>query len=100
MKIENSVILSQTTHNTDIIDITSQVKEIILHSNICNGSIIVFISGSTAALTTIEYESGVISDFKKAIEKIAPSDIEYEHDRRWGDENGYSHVNRLYWGHL
>ena len=51
-----------------------------------------FIPGSTAALTTIEYESGVINDLKKAIEKLAPSDIYYEHDERWGDGNGYSHV--------
>ncbi len=52
----------------------------------------VFCSGSTGGITTIEYESGVINDLKKAIEKIAPSDMPYEHDKRWGDGNGFSHV--------
>lgn len=52
----------------------------------------VFCSGSTGSITTIEFESGVISDLKKAIEKIVPSNIPYEHDRRWGDGNGFSHV--------
>jgi secondary thiamine-phosphate synthase enzyme len=49
-------------------------------------------SGSTAALTTIEYESGVIHDLKKAIERMAPEDMYYEHNERWRDGNGYSHV--------
>jgi len=51
-----------------------------------------FIPGSTAALTTIEYERGVINDLKKAIERMAPEDLYYEHNERWGDGNGYSHV--------
>ncbi len=53
---------------------------------------LLFIDGSTAALTTIEYESGVVNDLKRAIDRLAPRDIAYEHDRRWGDGNGYSHV--------
>jgi secondary thiamine-phosphate synthase enzyme len=52
----------------------------------------VFCCGSTGSITTIEYESGVISDLKKAIEKIDPSNIPYEHDKRWGDGNGFSHI--------
>jgi secondary thiamine-phosphate synthase enzyme len=52
----------------------------------------VFCPGSTGAVTTIEYESGVLRDLQKAIEKIAPSNIPYEHDKRWGDGNGFSHV--------
>jgi secondary thiamine-phosphate synthase enzyme len=51
-----------------------------------------FISGSTAGLTTIEFESGVVNDLRRAINRIAPENIPYEHDRRWGDGNGYSHV--------
>ena len=92
MKIHNTTIHAQTTSGTDIIDITNDVKEKVLQSGTKNGNIILFISGSTAALTTIEYESGVINDLKEAIERIAPINIPYEHNRRWGDGNGYSHV--------
>jgi secondary thiamine-phosphate synthase enzyme len=63
-----------------------------MESGIVNGTVNLFVPGSTAALTTIEYESGVINDLKGAIEKIAPMDMYYEHNERWGDGNGYSHV--------
>ena len=76
----------------DILDITHHVDAVIAHSKIENGLVTVFCSGSTGAVTTIEYESGVLKDLQKAIEKIAPSNIPYEHDRRWGDGNGFSHV--------
>ena len=61
-------------------------------SGIQYGLVNVFCSGSTGGITTIEFESGVINDLKKAIEKIVPSNIPYEHDKRWGDGNGFSHV--------
>jgi secondary thiamine-phosphate synthase enzyme len=77
---------------TDIIDITGSVEKIAGQSGIQNGSVTVFCSGSTGSITTIEFESGVVNDLKKAIEKIAPSDISYEHDKKWGDGNGFSHV--------
>jgi secondary thiamine-phosphate synthase enzyme len=77
---------------TDVIDITDMVAGIVTQTDIQNGLLTVFCSGSTGSITTIEYESGVINDLKKAIEKIAPSNIPYEHDRRWGDGNGFSHV--------
>ena len=57
-----------------------------------DGNVTLFIPGSTAALTTIEFESGVIRDLKEAIERMAPEGIPYEHNKRWGDGNGYSHV--------
>jgi secondary thiamine-phosphate synthase enzyme len=76
----------------DTIDITNQVMSIAGESKIKNGVVTVFCPGSTGAITTIEYESGVLEDLKRAIEKIAPSNIAYEHDRRWGDGNGFSHV--------
>ena len=60
--------------------------------SIANGLITLFCPGSTASITTIEYESGVLQDLKAALEKIAPSDIHYHHDQRWGDGNGFSHV--------
>jgi len=92
MKIYNTEIYANTTGNTDIINITHDVSEKVLQSNMSNGNMTVFISGSTAAVTTIEFESGVINDLIMAIERIAPRDTHYEHDRRWGDGNGYSHV--------
>lgn len=77
---------------TDIIDITGRVESIVSSSGLINGSVTVFCKGSTGTVTTIEFEPGVIKDLQKAIEKIAPSNIPYEHDRRWGDGNGFSHV--------
>lgn len=82
----------ETTDKTDILDITPQAQEKVLQSDIEDGSMLVFISGSTAAVTTIEYESGVVNDLRRAIDRIAPRNTAYEHDRRWGDGNGYSHV--------
>ena len=82
----------RTSAQMDIIDITPQVREEIQRSAIRNGHVTLFVPGSTGALTTIEYESGVINDLRKAIERIAPRDLYYEHDERWGDGNGYSHV--------
>lgn len=76
----------------DIIDITPQVRSIIKDSSVANGLVTVFCPGSTGSVTTIEYESGVLQDLKRALEKIVPSDIPYEHDERWGDGNGFSHV--------
>ncbi len=76
----------------DIQDITSPVSAIVGKCKIQNGTVTVFCPGSTGAVTTIEYESGVLEDLKKAIERIAPSNISYAHDQRWGDGNGFSHV--------
>ena len=82
----------QTTAKTDILDLTPRVQEELQKSPIRNGHMTLFIPGSTAALTTIEYEHGAINDLKKAIERVAPEDLYYEHNERWGDGNGYSHV--------
>jgi secondary thiamine-phosphate synthase enzyme len=92
MEIRNYVLSFQTTGKTDLIDITREVSSRIRESGISDGSVLVFAPGSTAALTTIEYESGVIEDLKEAIERLAPAGLHYRHDARWGDGNGYSHV--------
>ncbi len=76
----------------DIIDVTGKVAKSVSRSGISDGIVTVFCPGSTCSLTTIEYETGVIRDLAKAIEKIVPSNVPYEHDRRWGDGNGFSHV--------
>lgn len=76
----------------DIIDITPEVRSVIRESGITDGLVTVFCPGSTGSVTTIEYETGVLQDLKKALERIAPTNIPYAHDKRWGDGNGFSHV--------
>ncbi len=82
----------QTKGNCDIIDITPQVEQQVAETDINSGTATLFVAGSTAGITTIEFESGLLSDFKGMWERSAPKDIPYDHDRRWGDGNGYSHV--------
>ena len=82
----------QTTAETDIIDLTPRVSKEVGQSEVKEGAVLLFVPGSTGALTTIEFESGAINDLKKTIERIAPENIYYEHNERWGDGNGYSHV--------
>jgi len=92
MKTEFFEIELQTTDGTDILDITSYAEEKVLQSGIKDGSMSVFISGATAGVTTIEYESGAVNDLRRAIDGIAPRNTVYEHDQKWGDGNGYAHV--------
>jgi secondary thiamine-phosphate synthase enzyme len=82
----------RTKGECDVIDITPDVELVVSQSGIESGTVTVFISGSTAGVTTIEYEPGVVSDFKAMWDRIVPRDIQYNHDQRWGDGNGYSHV--------
>ena len=92
MAVITKGIRLETRGNTDLIDITPEVSEGVSETGLSSGTVTVFIPGSTAGVTTIEYESGAIRDFEEAIERIAPSSIEYHHDARWGDGNGFSHV--------
>lgn len=92
MPSEVTEISIKTTAKTDILDLTPKVREVMKRSHVQNGTVTLFIPGSTAALTTIEYERGVINDLKEAINRMAPEDLYYEHNERWGDGNGYSHV--------
>ncbi len=82
----------QTKGNCDIIDITPQVEQQVAEAGINSGTVTLFVAGSTAGVTTIEFESGLVSDFKGMWERTIPQNIPYDHDRRWGDGNGYSHV--------
>jgi len=91
MTFSETIYLSTKGFN-DILDITHHVDAVTDRSGIKNGLVTVFCPGSTGSVTTIEYESGVLKDLQKAIEKVVPSGIPYEHDRRWGDGNGFSHV--------
>lgn len=81
-----------------IVDITAKISEQIEHSKVRQGLVSVFVSGSTAALTTIEYEPGLIADLKEFVEKLIPSNRRYHHDDRWGDDNGFSHLRASLFG--
>ncbi|MEI8172403.1 MAG: secondary thiamine-phosphate synthase enzyme YjbQ [Deltaproteobacteria bacterium] len=91
-KIANYYLSLKTSGDTDVIDITTQVSKKVTESGITEGQVLIFVPGSTAAITTIEYESGVVQDLKEAVERLAPEGIFYRHDARWGDGNGYAHV--------
>ena len=92
MKLERTTLERSTTSGTDVLDLTDDVESFVAASGVEDGWVLVFVPGATGAVTTIEFESGAVSDFEDAIERIAPRDMEYRHDLRWGDGNGYSHV--------
>jgi secondary thiamine-phosphate synthase enzyme len=92
MTVVTKDIAFQTKGNCDIIDITPQVAKNVEESKVNNGIVTVFISGSTAGVTTIEYEPRLLSDFKGMWDRVIPRNIPYEHDKTWGDGNGHSHV--------
>ena len=82
----------KTEREGDVIDLSEQVKKIVSESRITSGLIHLFVQHSTAALTTIEFEPGVLEDLKRALSVLAPDTAEYAHNSRWGDGNGRSHV--------
>jgi secondary thiamine-phosphate synthase enzyme len=82
----------RTQGKGDTLDITSRVEKFVLDSKLKDGIVTVFVNGSTAGVTTIEFEPGVLRDFQKLWERIAPTNIPYDHNERWGDGNGYAHV--------
>ncbi|MEK6944603.1 MAG: secondary thiamine-phosphate synthase enzyme YjbQ [Thermoproteota archaeon] len=92
MAVTTKTITIKSKGENDIIDITSQVAEIVQESKIRNGNVTLFVSGSTASITTVEYEPGLVKDFPKMLARIAPQDIEYDHEKMWHDGNGHSHV--------
>ncbi len=92
MTVVTKTIHLSTKGNCDLIDITAEIAKEINNSGISNGIATVFVAGSTAGVTTIEFENGLISDFKEMWSRNVPSNISYQHDRRWGNGNGYSHV--------
>lgn len=92
MKVTTKTEEISTNRGTDIVDITALANQHLARSEIQSGAMILFVPGSTGALTTIEYESGVVQDLADAIERLIPREIPYAHDQRWGDGNGHSHV--------
>jgi secondary thiamine-phosphate synthase enzyme len=92
MNVYSSTIEVSTRGFSDVHDLTKKVETIVKKSELTDGIVTVFVPGSTASITTIEYESGAIQDLQKAIEHIAPQNTQYAHDARWGDGNGFAHV--------
>ena len=98
MQIVTDYVQISTKGHTDIIDITSQVSDVLARSKLTEGQLTVFVSGSTAAITTIEYEPGLLQDLPTALERLFPKEIAYEHEYRWHDGNGHSHIRASFLG--
>ncbi len=92
MKVISDSITFNTQGFNDVKDLTGMISQRLLANRLKSGIVIIFVPGSTGGLTTIEFEPGVIEDFANVLEKVVPSDVPYQHDRKWGDGNGFSHV--------
>ena len=92
MTVVTKQLSVHTKGEGDILDVTRNVAEAIVESRLKNGIVTVFVPGSTGALTTIEYEPGLLKDLPNILERIAPKKLAYEHEKRWHDGNGHSHV--------
>ena len=82
----------RTKGETQVIDLTDALRAVVGKSGVSEGTVHLFVPGSTAGLTTIEFEPGCVADLKAAFERVAPRGADYDHNARWGDGNGFSHV--------
>jgi secondary thiamine-phosphate synthase enzyme len=92
MNVLTRTIQIRSESENDVIDVTNQLSSIVNESHFEKGIAIIFVSGSTAAITTIEYEPGLVHDFPAMLSRIVPKNMKYEHDNTWHDGNGHSHV--------
>ncbi|MCL4267626.1 MAG: secondary thiamine-phosphate synthase enzyme YjbQ [Anaerolineae bacterium] len=92
MPVKNQTISLQTRGDADVLDITTQVAAAVQESRLRDGIVTIFCPSATSALTTLEYESGCISDLHRLFDEIVAPDRQYAHNARWGDGNGHSHV--------
>lgn len=92
MAVETTSFSFSTQAEMDVVDVTHDVSEIIEESPIEDGVVTVFVPGSTGALTTLEYEPGLVQDIKDFFDRTIPSDHHYQHEERWHDKNGHSHI--------
>lgn len=88
----------RTAAKDDVIDVTEEVQKVVSESGVRAGQALVFVVGSTAAVTTVEYEPGLVADLRAAMDRLYPKGEDYEHHRRWGDGNGHSHVRASFIG--
>lgn len=98
MRSANGTISLRTSAKDEVIDITGKVQSIVTESSIRSGLACVFVAGSTAAVTTVEHEPGLVADMREALDRLYPKDIGYDHHRRWGDGNGHSHIRASFVG--
>jgi len=98
MTVLGSEIEINTKKENQIINITPEVEDIILKSGLKDGLVCIFVGGSTGAITTMEFEPGLLEDVPEALERIAPKDGDYQHHIRWNDGNGHSHVKAALMG--
>ena len=98
MRSANGTISLRTNAKDEVVDITGKVQAIVGDSKIKSGLACVFVVGSTAAVTTVEHEPGLVADMQEAMDRLYPKDIDYDHHRRWGDGNGHSHVRASFVG--
>lgn len=92
MSVTTGSISMNTRGNAEVHDITDAIADVLSKSGLKAGIVTVFCPSSTSALTTIEYESGAVSDLKRLFEEIVPQNREYAHNARWHDGNGHSHI--------
>jgi secondary thiamine-phosphate synthase enzyme len=92
MNVVTKVIHVESRGEADIVDLTGEVERVVQETRFRDGVVTLFVQGSTGALTTIENEEGLLEDFRATLERIAPKNAIYEHERRWHDGNGHSHV--------
>ena len=92
LNIETYSFTLNSKGNCDVIDITDRVQQIVSENNFVEGNALVFVPGSTAGVTTIEYEPGLLKNYPKFFDKIIPQNQEYQHDKTWHDGNGHSHI--------
>ncbi len=92
MAVISGTITAATRGDGDTIDLTAELAELVAESSLTDGIATVFIGGSTAAVTAVEFESGVLDDIREVLETLAPSSRNWRHHERWGDRNGHSHI--------
>lgn len=92
MTLINEQFTVHTKGNTDIIDITDNIKHAVYNHSLQNAVVYVYAAGSTVSITNIEYEPGLLKDLPEILDRIAPVDKEYHHDETWHDGNGYAHI--------
>jgi len=98
MTVQDKRFKVKTKSELDIKNITEKTKKIVQKSDIQEGTVTLFVAGSTAAITTIEYESGLIHDISEALDRLFPKDIHYKHHEKWHDGNGHSHIRASFIG--
>jgi len=96
MGVKTATIVLQTKGEVEIVDITTEVQNKVIESEIVNGIVVVFVPGSTVGVTTVEYEPGLLHDLPASLDRLFPRNLRYAHDETWHDGNGHSHIRATY----